>query len=196
MALADQIPGLREAMQRERDLRELAFVGHAEPIAGVAVVPLNLQRLNLLMVARNAYVTGGAPSPAHAAQFLWVVFVGFAPGDLAARDAFVRRVARLPWDDVDAGIRSYLDAALFDLTADSGGATSGSAPVISWLAAMVDQIAREYHWSRDEILTMPIAEMAQYLRRIEQRAGARPRNPYSDAATAAWLREVNSRATN
>lgn len=196
MSLADQIPGLAEALQRERELRELAFLGATEPIAGVPVIPLTLERLNLLMVSRNAYVTGGEPSAGHVAHFLWIVSRAFKPHDLQKRDVFIRSIAQIPLELADAGIRSYLEAALMDFVAgaDAGGASS--TPVVCWLAALVDTIAREYHWSRQEILTTPLAELAQYLRRIEQRQGGRPRNPISDAATAAWLRQVNAQASN
>lgn len=195
MTLEEQIPGLREAARRERELRERAFLGAVEPIAGIEMSPLTLERLNLLMLAGNAYVCGGAPTAGDAAAVLWVGSAAFRPGDLEARDRFVRRIARLPVDEVEAGVLGYLDTALFDLVGDGAGASgksSGRQPVVSWVASIVDTIASEYGWARRDIMTCPLAELAQYLRRIELRQGGKPGNPLSDKAKTDWLAQQNA----
>lgn len=161
------------------------------PIAGVEVVPLTMRRLCYLRIANNAFVSGNDKiTPAHAAQFMWIVSRGFKPGDIAARDIFIRSIAKLPTADVFAGISAYLEDAFFDIESSSG---SNRAPISSWEASVIDSLASEYGWTREAIMDLPVAEISQYLRLIEHRRGGSVVNPLSDGVKMAWLEQLNSR---
>lgn len=191
MSLEDIIPGYKEALACEREKRDAAFLGAVEPIAGVAVAPLTLARLNLLILSGNAFAIGGPISPAHAAHFLWIAREGFTPGDPTGKLQFFRRVARLPVIDVYEGISRCLRDAFFDLD-EAAPAGSRPAPIASWVACLVDRIASEYGWSRREIMDTPIVELSQYLRCIERRHGGTLLNPTSDGVKFAWLESINN----
>lgn len=178
------IPGYEEAMKRERDIRSAAFINAPELICGLKVNPLNLNHVALLEALGSPYLCGGVPSAEDTAIFLWIVSVQFKAFDIEARDAFVRSIAHMDAELLQAEIASYMDEAWQD---SPSGRDNGPAPT-SWAAAMVDALACEYGWSEAEIMAIPVKRLFQYLRRIRMRID--PKAIFidsSDELRAKWL---------
>ena len=196
--LLEQIPGYKEALaaaQRKQDeLRDLAFLADIiEIVPGVASRQLTPRHLLLLNACGSPFIRGGDLLAEHVAQILWILAPAFAPGGTAARDAFIADLAHLPLpDDFDpaAAIDDYLDGVFIDRPARARAA-SGLPPITSFVAALIDEFAFEYGWSRNEILDEPLAAIFQYQRRIFRRHN--PRAPQFNSLTDRVNREFMGR---
>lgn len=202
----DKIPGLKEtvaaAQAREEELRDVAMLGFPMEIAGVPVRQLSLRHLILLFLARSPFVCGGDATPEAILHFLWIVSPRFSY-EAARRTEFILEVRELvKCDPAAEAIEEYLEAALIDRPAGSGGAKS--APIVSFAAAIVHEVAAAYGWTKDVILDEPLAGIYQALRLIIRDdymdKGKRPPptfNALSDRARREavdkWLKEKRER---
>ena len=73
------------------------------------------------------------------------------------------------------------------------GAKSGES-FNSWIASLVDTLAREYGWAEQAILSLPMSALFQYVRVIVSRNDSKtPQfNKLTDAAKNRWLESVNA----
>lgn len=168
-----EVPGLAEALAWEERTREEAYLGLCAPIAGVPVKLLTLRRLTFLLRARSAFFFGRPAGPEDVSQFLWIVSPRFRPRDLDGRALFLADLcagdALVDLASTVAQIGDYLDAAFGDAPAvEEKSGSQGNLPVTSFAAALVDTLAREYGWSRREIMRSPLSVLYQQLRRIAQ----------------------------
>lgn len=185
------VPGYREAREREDSIRDAAFILEREEIEGVSVLPMNARHFLLLAGTGSPFVCGGSPSEVAAARFLWIVSPQFEIGESKARDKFLKRVRKLPFVATCASIHRYVDETFMDAP---GGKASEKIPDTSFVAELVDLLAREYHWTERDILNLPLKRIFQYLRRIQKHhdTDATFVNP-SDEIRGKWLREENAR---
>jgi hypothetical protein len=170
MSLLDyhsQVPGYAEAVNVEQANRDVAFLATTPPICGVPIVHLSLRHWVQLIGCRNRFIRGERPEPSDVAMFLWFLSPDYST-DAAARAKFVaERVRPLEFIDVTREIYVYLNRVFQDIPQGNGGSDGKSytAPV----ASMVDLLAHEYGWDDERILSLPLARLFQYLRRIEKR---------------------------
>lgn len=165
-ALAQLVPGYREAVEKESAARDAAFIETPRTICGVDVLPLTLHHLVLLSFVRSPFIVGGVPDGGSVVQFLWITSPQFKPSDINARDVFIADCRKLPFVEAVTGIKAHVDAAFSDFSVPSG---PSAASIASHAAYLVDAMASEYHWSEQEIRTMPLARIAQYIRIIRRR---------------------------
>lgn len=191
MSLFDVIPGYREAVEREQQVRSAGFLDVPGDICGIAVRALTLRHLVELELARSAFLVGGRATLGECAFFLWVVSVDRASGTCGQR-RFARRCRKLPLPALAREIDGYLDEQMQDAPGGSGRA--GAVCYTSWVADMAHIFATEYGWSDETTLETPVVRLMQYLKRIHRRAD--PKAPLfnpSDAVRDRWLREQNSK---
>lgn len=133
-----------------------------------------------LIAAGNAHVTGELPPEGedlaaywavHNAHFMWVLSPGFSTKK-ADRDRFISRLAGLSFDQVCADLDDYIretfaDAPRARQSAD-GEASKRASPVrVSFAAFWIYRLASRMHWSREEILSMPLRQIFQFLRIVD-----------------------------
>jgi hypothetical protein len=169
MSLLDytEIPGYTEAVNAEQSNRDVAFLATTPPICGVSIVHMSLRHWIQLIGCRNRFIRGERPEPGDVAMFLWFLSPSYSC-DVTARARFVAEHVRpLDFMDVTREIYAYLNRVFQDIPHGDGAAQGKSytAPV----ASMVDLLASEYGWTDDQILSLPLARLFQYLRRIEKR---------------------------
>lgn len=186
------IPGYREAVEHENSIRDAAFLGVNELIAGIEVVPLTAERFLILDGIKSPFVCNGVPTAVDVALFLWVCSPEFSISDKKARGQFMRRARSVNYTEACYGGTKYIEDTFTD--APGGGAT-GKQSYASWMASIVDILASEYHWAEKDILTIPLKRLFQYLRMITLR-----HNPKailfnkSERIRSAWLAEQNRKA--
>ena len=194
MDVLDQIPGYREAIERENAARDLAFASGTQTVSGVETLGISLRKCILLEGGGNAFLCGGVATQADVAQFLWVVSTSYDPGNDQARSAFLRRVGSLKYTQAVDDIRGFLDDAFQD--APSGRRIEGFVPQItSSAASYIDKVASEYGWTEDTILDMHLGRLFQYIRCILKRH--QPDRTFfnaSDRVRGQWLEERNREA--
>ena len=199
MPIEDQIPGYADALAREEEARELAFLDVPQDLLGVAVVPLTLRRVRALTAAGSPFFGGGAPTAGDVAVFLWALSPEYQPADAEGR---VRFTAELAASGVLAdlagaalAIGDFLDWTWND--APCAGPSRGSVQsenLTSFEANYVDTIASVYHWSEAQILDCPLPRLFQYLRRIALRTDPKAKfaSRYSLKVKGDWLRSLNA----
>jgi len=198
-----QIPGYREAVEREADLRAEAFLCNGrltDEISGVNCRPLTGQMALMLEACGNPWIRGGMPDPVAAAQLLWIVSDQYAV-NTRARDKFIRRLC-LKWDIVDGepksfhymeavdGISRYIEESYLDAPSQPGRDVSFA----HWVASIVDRLASEYGWSVEYCMSLPLRQVFQLLKQMTVRRTGKTTNVcnrLSDGVKARWLAEQN-----
>lgn len=186
-SLFEQIPGLREAVEREQFQRVAAFLPLPEFIGPVRVSPLTLNHLNHLEAIGSPFVHGGTPGPLDVARLLWILSPHFGKNRLC-RWWFMRRLGRLQYGELLTAIDSYFEEAFVE---SPGGAAAHGPQYLALSAAVVDLIASEYGWSDQDILNLPLKRLFAYYRAASRRHD--PHTPLfnpSDKLRGQWLEKM------
>jgi hypothetical protein len=193
MGQAETIPGYREAVEKERNNRDLAFCLLPIPVCGLLSHFLTPATYIRLWGCDNAFIHGREPTAEDVAMFLWFISPGYSI-DAGERHRFIKhRVASLNAQQVVGDIYAFLAVNFQDSLGGDSGAEGMRKSYTSGIASIVDVLASEYGWSDLAILNMPFPRIYQYLRRIQIRnnPGAPLFNP-SDAVLAKWLQSRNA----
>lgn len=200
-----QIPGYAEAVKRERELRDTAFLGGNELVAGVECRPFSLRHLAYLEAARNGFVVpcrffDEEEMLAHALQVLWICRKGFRAPDsprigrlglwrmTAAQQLFVVRVL---WNHSGANVVKAVEDWLRDAFMDAPTGESGSLSGISHAstpAYFMDKLAEAgLRFSHDEVMDMPVRRLLQHWRLALHRTNGTPLTSPSDDLAVSYL---------
>lgn len=182
------IPGLREAIDRERFIREQAFLDLPELVCGIEVQPLTLRRMLLLSAVGSPFIAGGTVS-AYDVGVFFLALTGQPRG--LKRWRLLRRVGLLNAEKTVAEIGAFFDESFQDSPA---GGREDSANYYSFAAGMVDCFAGEYGWTEREILDVPVKRLFQCLKAMTKRNNPKAIlfNP-SDKVRGRWLLEQNQK---
>lgn len=177
-----EIPGLREAIRKERTLRDRAFLGGYELVFGIVVKQLSLRTVLFLEHAENGFLIpfrfdDDNEVIAHAIQVLWFSRPSWTPPSVetpslwrqfvTARQEhlFQMKVLRngTPMELVKE-VRGWIEEATFDCPSGSGGELPRQS-YASHPAHLVDLFgAAGLPFSYDEIMDMPLKRLWQHWR--------------------------------
>jgi hypothetical protein len=199
----DDIPGYKEALAAEREVRQLPFLPVPELICGVPVRPLT-PRMHLgLESSGSVFVCGGMSDEVEVVRFLWFVSTDYRwPSDSPFRcvraldrainsfrqHRFIRRNRRIKFGPAVECIRRYMDEAYAD-----GPGSPGNIPEYwSWCAGLVDCFGIAYGWTSDEVINTPLKVLLQLRKIIRKRADpSEVQFNASDRIKGRWLAEQN-----
>jgi hypothetical protein len=200
MTLEDQIPGLREAIERENSAWDAAWLGLNESICGVEVKAYT-PRHDLILGwngLRSPFLGGDWPKTDRELllairAFLWTVSPQFGKGPLKQLWLFWR-IRKLDARKVVNDIQRYLSEAYSDAPASSG---PGSPQFNSWFSDICDLFWFEYSAHRNEIIDMPMKQIFQLCKSMKARKKPdchlfKP----SDRIIGEWLKEQNAKSAN
>lgn len=198
-----EIPGFREAVRKERTLRDRAFLGGNEIVAGVVVRQLSLRTVLYLEHAENGFMIpyvfdDDVEVLAHALQVLYFSRPGWvAPevGSTSLVEAWREGVKTYRFQRQALGgataqeivkeVRAWLDDSFMDCPA-GGGSTDGvqRPSYASHPAHLVDLFAAAgYRFGYDELLDMPLKRLWQHWRLAANRVyEVKLTNPSDDVA--------------
>lgn len=182
-----EVPGLRDALKRERVLRDRAFLGGEEIVCGVVVRQLSLRIALFLEHAENGFFIpfhfdDDNEVAAHALQVLWfskpdweeprLEADGFVMSWFEAYKRFRFQKRFLLQNDIEtlvSEVRAWIDDAMLDCP--KGGHSSGpSQSYASYPAHLVDLFAAAgLPFSYAEILDMPLKRLWQHWRLASNR---------------------------
>jgi hypothetical protein len=220
--LLEIIPGLRAAVEAETLVRDAAFYPVTENVGGFECRPMNLRDFMILRTTKNPLLFNETPSPEELAAFLWLLSPSYnAQGHgkkkflRKCRKAFMPPMYLALWNTKRARARHYLrwekkDAALARLikaAQDYMAETFQDRPPVkatliggyeaqyfSDAAGLCATLAREFHYSQEEVLSMPMKCLFQFLNEMRQHHGSEiPLTNPSGKVRADWLRAVNRR---
>lgn len=196
-----EIPGYREAVKREAQVRDTAFLDGLEIVCGVEVCPLSLRRLIWLEQAHNGFVVpwrfdDDGEMFAHAVQFLYFMRPSYSPPKSAKESfwqsfcsgmkeqLFINRMARTNRDETLDELSGWIKSAFMDApNAGNGGVPTAS--YASYPAYVVDLFAEAgLPFTYTEIMDMPLARLWQHWRIAARRVkDTALTNPSDDLAT-------------
>ncbi|MGC3961329.1 MAG: hypothetical protein QM813_26400 [Verrucomicrobiota bacterium] len=185
--LADIIPGLGKAIERERFVRDQSFLEFAPVVCGIEIKPLTLRRFLLLSSIGSPFVEGGAADGYDIASF-FIVMTGKSRG--LSRWLLLRKIGKLNCEDALKEIKAFLEESFMDSPASSGGEVVS---YYSLAAGLIDFLASEYGWTENEVMDSKFVSIFQYLKAAKKRLNpsAILFNP-SDRVKGRWLEDVNA----
>ena len=193
------------AVRKESIIRESSFLPITLDIAGIEVNQFNFNHYVLLDFLNNPILNGGNIESADILTFIWVVSTQYKPNDKVAFDEFVAtKCLGIDYDKAFDECVEYLSNGLMDIGGDTNPENiipkSNKTPYYSWIVTYIDLIASQYGWTPEYIMKMPVAQVFQYSRIIEERLSAANgkkvqfANKLSDSANAAILKYLQNKA--
>jgi len=190
-----QIPGFNEELaattRATTESRDFAFLNLPTRICDVEVNLMTLRHYIRLQQLQNPFICGGPILARDIAQILWILSpyyiepfaFGLSPSLARARRALATRRRReivgsfsgIEFSEAKEAIAAYVDLMLAD--APTGG-NSGTVPVTSPTAVIIEFIAEAYGWPQETIgadglpvprggiLDLPLPSIYQHIRRI------------------------------
>jgi hypothetical protein len=190
-----QVPGYSEALAKEQQLREEAYLGNPSAVAGVRCYQITPRLLNLLVVLNSPCVMGGTITPNDAARFLWTLASDFPKTPKMGRwfaNHYPSHLAKMGWDweFVFDSITEFLEATFLD---SPNGARS--TPYVCSTAWIEVRMHKFLGWDSDRTLNTPLRRIYQLLRCEAIMDGDRTLvNRLSDKANDDWLHTAASDA--
>ncbi len=188
------IPGLNEAYDEERRLRELVYLDAPHYICGIPLKQITPRIFARLLFIRTPFLNGGAITPAAIGHFLWACHRDFAlPSGRwfrhRKRNRFLRSLRRMDFAELEEGIDEFLDETFFD--APQGG-TRDDTPYVCGIAWMEYRMTCEpFRWPSERTLETPLRRLYQLTRCDDARQGTPLFNRISDGVKDRWLTEQN-----
>lgn len=183
-----EVPGYREFLRRESEIRDNAFLPDFTQIAGIPVYRMTPWHLNALTAVRNGFVVpcifdDELERAEHAMQLIWCVSRAYRmPGEneswrkrlklAVSKSVLAHRIAKASAERVYGDIAEYLEEAFYDAPKSPKGAETGyRAPLhTSWLAIVLDDLAGGgYAMSADDVMQTPLSRLWQLHRRAQRR---------------------------
>jgi len=190
-----QIPGFQEelaaASRDNSESRDFAFLDLPTRICGVEVCLMTLRQYIRLHLLRNPFICGGQVLARDIAQILWILSpyyiepfaFGLSPARARSRRSLATRRRRqivggfseIEFSKAKSEISDFVDRMLEDAP---GGNNSGTIPVTSSTAVIIEFIAEAYGWPQETIgadglpvprggiLDLPLPAIYQHIRRI------------------------------
>jgi len=215
-----EIPGYKEAVAAERLAREVSFLPITETVAGFELVPMTLRQYLVLSLMKSPLLMGQTPGPGNLLDFLWLLHPNYNPKGGRHKRQLVRRLRRcIPpvgaiWDfewlkakrqrridlavyrltKLVVGLRNYVSETLQDWQPSNIPEGTVQIDHYSDGAAICATFAREYGWSQETTLNMPMKQLLQYLKEIKTHNGSKiPLCNPSDRIKAKWLEEQQAK---
>ena len=150
-----EIPGYAEAVERQDLIRDVAFLGVPEILAGISVAPLTFRHLLWLQVIGSPFIGAGEAdmdtlhlgvagffktiAPLAKPSFMLTQFDAKEQADLKT---FMRQVGVVKAPAALQGIREYVEEAFLDAPASAGEAAGEN--YFSVGAALTHRLAKNY----------------------------------------------------
>lgn len=205
-SLEDIIPGLREAREKERQNRALAFSDVPWTVCGLDVVVLTPRHRLEFQLVQNAYAVGGLPTRKDLFVFLWRLNPAFKKQVWFGLTAwFARRKVSRAVRTADLGeareqVVAYLAAMIQDLPEGSGDRNTVNPPelYVHWLAGEINFYLKNYNGFSIALLMDTSYLVLQQLYRAHRLASESHPNfiNESDRIIGRWQRENIRPQTN
>lgn len=195
MSLLDEIPGYKEAVDRESLARDAAFLGIHEDINGFEVLPMTVRHYLTLRATGSTVIFGKIPDAADLFRFLWILSPDFQPQDCRARRKLFKRIRKLSLTDMAQTViaaRKYLLETFWDRPSRKDTDTAQEASYFSDACSLSATFGREYGWTIETTMALPMKCAFQLLKEIRQQRGAKVLFNPSDRIKSDWLEKVNS----
>lgn len=203
-----EVPGFREALKKERSLRDRAFLGGNEIVCGVVVRQLSLRTSLFLEHAQNGFFIpfrfdDDLEVLAHALQVLYFSSPDWKEPEVKPftiwshwtetlrQQRFQRKALRgnTP-SGVVKEVREWIDEAMMDCPAGKESEVPKQS-YVSYPASLLDVFAAaNYHFTYSDILDMPLKRLWQHYRLAVNRVYEAPLANPSDVIAVEHIGKV------
>lgn len=164
--MSEPIPNHAEAVKRETDVRDAAFLEITTLICGVEIRQMEPRDFLILSGIDSPFLNGGMPVSADVVKFLWFLSPDYKHGDAEASKRFASAVRKQNGLELLRDIYRYIS----DTFQDAPGGKSDSGPnYAGWCAYLIDAIASEYGWPWQTIMRTPFKILYQQVKCIRRR---------------------------
>lgn len=175
MSLFDQIPGLSEAVERERAVRELAMLDIIV-LCGIPCRQVSVRTYTLLCGMESPFFNSKRPCRIEdVAVYLWLHCLEYREGDEKSRIRWVKRNVRPLAGRVEKCILEITRHITDSFMDSPGPGNQDGKEYFIGSAALIDQLAAEYGWTDDFMMRLPVARLFQYQRAMTARYGGKGR---------------------
>jgi hypothetical protein len=151
-----------DAVERENNLRDAAFLDLPTRIQGLLLAPMTLRHWIILNGIGSPFLVGGLPSLEQLIQFFWVMNPKFTPGRSFRRGRFIASCRSLLYGQAVLSCRALVRDTFQDGPPSSGN--GDEAPGYSFAASIIHALASDYGWTEDYILNIPLRRVFQYMK--------------------------------
>jgi hypothetical protein len=183
----------KDAVERENNLRDAAFLNLPTSIQGRLILPMSLRHWVILNGIDSPLLWGGVPGLEQLVQFLWVLNPKFKAGRSFSRGRFIASCRSLLYGQAVLECRKYADETFMDSPPSKEGR---DVPSYSFAASVIYCLASEYRMSKEEALNTPLRQTFQLMKivrmRNEEANGESPRawNVLSDKVKREYVRQA------
>ena len=200
----DDIPGYREAVNREAKAREAACVGVSREVAGVPLRQMTLEDYLLLDAINSPFICGGYIMRMDCLKFLAFLWDGYQrpSSSIVGRWMARRRNSKVlgmvvdrSLEEIIVAINGYTDEIFLDSPASSKSPGAQYPSVASFGASIIDSLGNYYGWTPQEIRLQPLPLIFQLMRlRYISMGGHRSSviNRLSSKVAGDYIRTLNS----
>lgn len=208
-------PGYVDAVRRENEVRDGAFLDVPRFICGICVKPMTLRHWLVLDAIDSPFLGDSKrlPSNTDISRFLWVLSPLFGPvknwnffrripflrsierwlwANLTVKGRFISRVGKIPYADSVAEIRKFVEETFQDSPPSSG---DNNIPDYSHAASVVFSLCKTCNLTRNDALLISLPEVFQYLKIERMLSAAKCGHKFiswnpSDTVKAAGIRLI------
>ena len=187
---------IKEAADLEKRLRLEALIGLESDIGGIKIRQMTGFDVLQLQYVENKIIIGGVPDDSDFAHFFWLLKSKEEKRSQVKLFHFIIKKMKNP--EFVKEVYDYIDHCFLDLPTFGGGSKqSGSYDASSTvrLNGIIDNVASEYGWTYDQILSAPLArtlQLYQYLLKRQLGDKYKIRNPITAQASANELNKVRN----
>ena len=181
-------------LQKYHSWQSEIWLNIPDGIEDIKVLNMNLKHLLILDGLESPLLKGGNITDTDALLFLWVVSTDFCYNE-KARDTFFKKANKINTIELVAWIEDYLKKSFAESDTMKGNAKAQT----YFIAYFIDCFAREYGWTVDEIMKIPLGQAFQLITAINERNYASGGKEYNrvtelDNEINRWI--LNSNSTN
>ena len=195
----------RQAVEREKFVRDSAFLRVPEVIGPFEVNPMTLRHYMALTAIKSPFIVTAGPPPTERDTFifLWQVNSRYSTNDVKAKRRFYRRcqqvfipprlpVIHFPWLmapwrmayqkrkdallEIMADIHVMVGESLQDMP-PSSPANGSNKSYYSTAAGICHELCSKYGWTVDQVMDMPLKQSLQFLKIIDAGHRSSPKLP-------------------
>lgn len=155
---------IQQAIAENESNQAEAWLNFNDEIAGIEVTQMTIRQFFMLDGIESPYLNQGNPTPADLAVFIWILSPKYQPSK-KARDKFCEEIFSIPIEQATKDIERYLIKTFQDAETDG----KDEKRYCNYLTYLVDLFAREYGWSTEQILKIPMRQLYQLNTAIGER---------------------------
>jgi hypothetical protein len=185
---------LQELIENASAWSNESWVNINEDCYGIEIINMNLRHLMMLDGVESPFLKGGDIKDEDVALFLWIVSKEFCFDEKKQKE-FFKKVVKIRNIDAIRWINNYLKKTFID----SDTMNKGKKGQVYFISYFVDMFAKEYNWSFEEIMKMPLRISFQLITAMNERNAKSNGTTYNrvtelDNTINRWI--LNSKSSN